>query len=99
MSDKPYRYDICHGWGDRIEWTDFDQRALSGHQRRIPKVGDYLFAKMESGKVAVFCWDKVEPCGNPPDMFFGTVDDVGYEGGIDLPEFEEATSSHFPVFR
>lgn len=37
-----------------------------------------MLSKMASGKVGVFKFVKVKPCGDPPDMFFGTVKDVGY---------------------
>lgn len=47
-----------------------------------PKVGDEFRSKMESGKVARFKIIKVDRCGDPQDMFFCNVEDVGYVDGL-----------------
>jgi hypothetical protein len=47
---------------------------MHGH----PKVGDILEADMESGKVGLFEFIKVDSCRDPGDMFFADVKFVGY---------------------
>lgn len=37
-----------------------------------------MTSKMESGKTGVFIFTEVKLCGDPHDMFFGTVEAVGY---------------------
>lgn len=66
------------GWGDSIIWMDWKTRTLSGHTTPLPKAGDELLCKMVSGKTGRFRFAKVEPCGDPSDMWFATMEDVGY---------------------
>lgn len=65
-------------WGDSIDFNDWQRRGLTGHTTPLPKKGDIFHSKMRSGKVMAFELVKVEYCGDPSDMWFGTVKDVGY---------------------
>ncbi len=69
------------GWGNHIGWFDFDSRRVDGHMSPIPEVGDYIIAKMQSGKRGVFEIIQVKWCVDPHDQFFATVKDIGYENG------------------
>jgi hypothetical protein len=73
-------YPPCNGWGDSIEWSDFASRRIVGWQTRKPEVGDEIHKNMASGKVARFAVISVEYCGDPADMFFADVADIGYVG-------------------
>jgi hypothetical protein len=68
------------GWGNNICWMDFESRRISGHTTPLPCVGDELLCQMQSGKTARFRFVKVEPCVDPSDMWFGNVEDIGYDG-------------------
>lgn len=66
------------GWGNSIGWMNWENRRLSGHTTPLPKKGDELLAAMTSGKTGRFRFVSVEPCYDPSDMWFGTVEDIGY---------------------
>ena len=66
------------GWGNAINWMDWEQRRIVGWKTPKPQIGDILHAQMQSGQVAEFEFVSVEPCRNPQDMFFATVKDIGY---------------------
>lgn len=65
-------------WGDNISWMDVDKLTLSGHTTPIPEVGDELHCLMQSGRTGRAIFTEVKPCGDPPDMWFGKVEDAGY---------------------
>ncbi len=65
-------------WGNHIRWLKFDDRKVWGHMPSIPAKGDYVESLMASGRVVRFKIKKVERPGNPRDMFFADVEDVGY---------------------
>jgi len=67
-------------WGDRLAWSDVESRRLVGWMYSKPHVGDEIQARMHSGKVGRFIVTGVEYCRDPRDMFFATVEDIGYEG-------------------
>ena len=96
MSEKRL-YIIHGGWGHHIEWwEDFSNREVWGHLPDRPEVGDYLEAEMKSGKKAIFRFVSVDYKSDPPDMFFGKVEDVGYREDLDcealgIPEKELKT--------
>ena len=73
-----YRAWKHEGWGDRIQWSNYDERRVVGWLQRIPDVGDEIQFKMQSGKVARFGVLKVERAWNVDDMFFADVMDIGY---------------------
>lgn len=60
-----------------IYWQDYDRRRIVGHIGR-PRPGDVVTCKMQSKKIAVFEITKVEWCGDPSNMYFADVKDVGY---------------------
>lgn len=63
--------------GPSIFWHDYDRRRICGHVGR-PKPGDVVTTKMQSGKIGVFEITKVNWCGDPQNMYFADVKDVGY---------------------
>lgn len=66
------------GWGDAINWTDWDERTIHGHLTPSPKIGDEVQAKMQSGKIGRFEIIEIRYMSDPKDMFFATVKDLGY---------------------
>ena len=68
------------GWGWDVRWSSWEHRRIVGHypRRWDWQVGDELQAKMESGKIARFRITKFEPAEGVDDMFFLSVEDVGY---------------------
>ena len=77
-----------NGWGDSIGWMNWETRRLHGHTTPLPKEGDELLAEMQSGKTGRFRFAKVEPCYDPSDMWFATVEDMGYA--------DDANGAHQP---
>jgi hypothetical protein len=77
-TEPPHVYEFGGGWGDALTWDDFREGRCHGFKRRIPKIGDLAVAKMESGRKLVCKFTKVEPCGDPVDMFFANVEMVDY---------------------
>lgn len=75
---KVWDKEAHNGWGDSIQWMNWEKRRLVGWTTPLPVKGDMLQSKMESGKVAQFEFVKVEPCIDPSDMWFATVKDIGY---------------------
>ena len=43
-----------NGWGNNVDFFDYENRRIYGHMTPRPKVGDVLLAKMTSGKTGVF---------------------------------------------
>lgn len=79
------------GWGNSIKFTDQVSRGvvrvksgIVGWKTPKPKNGDYLQVRMESGRVGVFKIENVKSCGDPHDMFFADVIEVGYKDEIEL---------------
>lgn len=68
--------------GGPSSWINFDQRKIVGFSNTKPIKGDWLFSPMRSGKTAIFEFVKVKPTGDPHDMFFATVKDIGYTDEI-----------------
>jgi hypothetical protein len=85
-----YEAERHSGWGDRLDWFDYDKRRISGHLQRKPVVGDEVLFRMSSGKTARYAVTSVEYCGDPRDMFFADVMDIGYEGDEPLNPVVEA---------
>lgn len=82
-------YTIGGGWGNRIEWFPTDQFGESkthftvvGWKQRKPEINDFLEGQFGKG-TARFQFTEVEPTGDPPDMFFGTVAFIGYAHELD----------------
>lgn len=73
-------YDTREGfWGNSVQWFDAATRRVYGHCEPRPVCGDVLKSAMASGRVGLFVFIDVEWMRDPPDMFFGTVEQVGYE--------------------
>jgi hypothetical protein len=86
MQKRIWEIWLYRGWGNRIEFFNWEIRQISGHipNRRDFKIGDEVRERMETGKVARFEVIEVEYCQGVDDMFFALVKDIGYlEGGID----------------
>lgn len=77
-------------WGDSITWW---QGAPTGHEGRVygwvprrPRVGDRVAVEMQSGRWAAWVFKEVDPCRDPPDMFFATVaGPIGYLEDAEVP--------------
>jgi hypothetical protein len=67
------------GWGDSIDFVNYDNRTVFGWLVDKPEVGDTLQSKMVSGDIANFEFTEVRYETDPKDMFFGKVKDLGYE--------------------
>ena len=75
-------YTIGGDWGDAIHWSDPEQFQQSithettfrvyGFKSSIPRVGDTLKGEFIKSWMW-FTFVSVEPCGDPPDMFFADV--------------------------
>lgn len=68
-----YDLDSCNTWGNTIRWLNYDTQSIVGHQQIIPRIGDYILSKMQSGVTAKFVVTQVEQCRNPSDMFIANV--------------------------
>jgi len=74
-------YEMGGGWGNAINWTsDYSTPwgSVVGWKSRKPKVGDYIFLPMKSGRVLVTVFTEVRYCNDPNDMFFGTIVELAY---------------------
>jgi len=92
-------FTIHGGWGHHIEWwEDFSNRKVWGHLSDLPEVDDYLEAEMKSGKKAIFRFVSVDRQRDPPDMFFGKVEDVGYRDEIDCEALGIPQEEHKSMF-
>jgi hypothetical protein len=68
-----------NGWGNSIQWRDYDNLSLYGFIKNPKvKIGDEFRDKMESGKIMRFEVVELYYKYNPTDMFFATVKDIGY---------------------
>lgn len=85
-----YEADRHNGWGNSIQWSDYDKRRVVGWLQRRPKVGDEIRFKMESGKTARYAVVIVEYMGDPNDMFFADVMDIGYVDEKPINKVREA---------
>ncbi len=65
------------GMNGSIFWQDYDRRRVCGHIGR-PREGDVVTCKMQSKQLGVFRITKVDWCGDPSNMWFADVKDVGY---------------------
>ncbi len=71
------------GWGDHIGWfPDFKSRRVVGWKTPRPQVGDQLHVAMQSGRTLICRFTSVELKTDPEDMFFATVEDVGYADAV-----------------
>ncbi len=64
--------------GNSVYFDDWKKRKIIGFLKDLPVIGDCVHTKMESGSVAELMITKIKYCYNPKDMFFATVEDVGY---------------------
>jgi hypothetical protein len=55
--------------------------GATGTPPRMLAVGKVIRAKMQSDRYALFRVTKLDWQSNPNDMFFGEVEDIGYEDG------------------
>lgn len=78
--ERPYVYEIGGTWGDAINFTDWKTGRVHGWKFRRPVVGDLVRIPCRSGKTLIGKFVTVEYANDPHDMFFGTLETVGYEG-------------------
>lgn len=93
LSGYVYDANKHNGWGNNIEWSDYDKRRIVGWLYRKPQVGDEIRFKMQSGKVARFAVKEVERAWGVHDMFFADVMDIGYVGEEPINKVIEASGS------
>ena len=60
-----------------VYFHNYEHRVIVGHIGH-PRVGDVFTTKMKSGKIGVFEVVAVRWCGDPSNMYFADVKDVGY---------------------
>ena len=77
------------GWGDDIDFWDYERREITGHLTPMIRVGDMVHCKMNSGRIACYEVMSVDKKDNPPDMFFGKVEDRGYVEEAEYKVLEE----------
>ena len=68
-------------WGRKIHFLDDDDTRIFGWRTPLPEVGDELRFMTVKRAIARFRITKMEPCGNPRDMFFADVECLGYLEG------------------
>jgi hypothetical protein len=74
-------YECGGGWGNAINFINYPEQVY-GFKRDFPVRGDILTCAMQSGKTLVLIFNKIEPCGDPSDMFFASVTPAGYTDEI-----------------
>ena len=67
-----------NSWGDAVQWFSIGNRVYVWCSP-LPRVGDLMKSAMTSGRVGVFVFTKIEPQRDPADMFFGSVEPIGYD--------------------
>lgn len=69
-----------NGWGNNISWSSWEKRRIYGHVSWAIKsqIGDEIRCLSESGQTMRFKVKSVETPGDPKDMFFATLEDIGY---------------------
>lgn len=65
-------------WGNKVYFSSFEDRRISGHLQDRLKLGDEVRSQMSSGRVGRFEVIEIEYCRDPTDQFFATVKDLGY---------------------
>ena len=90
MTGYVYEQSRHTGWGNSINWSNYDERRLSGHLQRIPEIGDEIRWEMASGKTARYAILKVKRVGDPRDMWFADAIDLGYVGEKPINRVKEA---------
>jgi hypothetical protein len=81
LPDKPKTTWVASehkNWGDNIQWMKWEDRSIVGWTDPHPQPGDQIIFDMKSGRRAIFQIRSVDPCGDPPDMWFAKLNDIGY---------------------
>jgi hypothetical protein len=80
---------VSTGWGhnwQRMEGgLDLGRMRIAGWCSPPPMIGDLLRFRMASGRIALYRVEEVEPCADPPDMYFATIAPSRYEGEESQP--------------
>ncbi len=76
-----------------MKWHDFEKGKFLGFRTSKPRVGDLVETKMQSGKLALSVFIKIEPQGDPQDMFFADCEHIGYS---DEPEAKKLLAQVVP---
>lgn len=66
-----------------LKWHDWENRKIVGWRSSKPVKGDIYEAEMQSGHIAWFVFLEIDKCGDPHDMFFAEVADLGYKRHIE----------------
>jgi len=64
---------------------------VGGHLNPLPRIADQITFEMQSGRIGVYKFTDVKPCGDPPDMFFADVKWLGYVDEISKIENSEVS--------
>lgn len=64
-------------WGDNINFFDWNTRKIYGLMTPKPKIGDEYRERTLSGQIYCFKIVAMEFPGDPHDMFFADVEDIG----------------------
>ena len=64
--------------GSTICWCGDIKDYIYGFMDLMPKKGDWVLSSMLSGKIGAYRIVNVEPCRDPQDMFFATVEFICY---------------------
>jgi len=75
-------FQIGGGWGNSIQWQNWERRSIVGWKYRTPETGDILRCQLTRGW-ARFVFTKIDRCMDPKDMFFADVRDLGYEADLE----------------
>lgn len=83
-------------WGNNITVQTFDNETsevrVMGLTPTRPKVGDWLALSLESKRQGAWRFTEVELEDDPPDMWFGTAEIIGYlDEQDDAPEEKKLT--------
>lgn len=95
IRDGHRTYDMGGRWGFNITVSTTPAPGQHGMWSReyshtgcwtpIPRVGDILLVKMQSGKIGVLVFHEVTPWHDPPDGFEAKSVMSGYQGEVKLP--------------
>lgn len=85
LSGRVYNLEDYTSWGNNMYFLNFDERRIVGWINPFgepgqPRINDEVRTRMESGRVLRFIVVEVEHMSDPRDMFYATVEDIGYLG-------------------
>ena len=79
-------------WGNTIYFWDYERREITCHLTPAIRVGDMVHCNMNSGNIGCYEVTSVNYKSDPPDIFFGTVEDRGYVEKANYKVLEDSRS-------